>query len=436
MELAVEMTGKQDREGPWKIAIGGFAGSGKTLFASTAPDPLFVFFQENPRIKSIARRHIPHVKLLNRQTSGGLVTAQDMLQILTVNLEMAPHTYKTLVIDTGDELFQSMKAGRRLKNGGEFGISDWGWIADAYRGVMETLVDLPMTVIVLYHIKATQDGGDEGYVVRDLLLQGQAQAEVPGWFDVVGVMETFEAVGEDGDTTSKRVILTRSSRMYPWLKDHSGALPAKFEISDNFVGDFDRFYGLLIAEDSEFKEGQEHQVVEVMGRDQVEAAPSGQPVPSPEDVKEKKRLRGVDEPATVEVTEGSISSGEAETGVEDSVLPQPSQTESLESENIIRFVPDMAQAGTLTEESISSGEEAFIQPQPSQTESPSEVMVSEEQAVENVQELLGGEEIFICSVCSEPVEDVSLREISQIRFRKYLCRPHFKEELHKSKVSS
>ena len=145
--MQIEMTGKEDRLSPWKIMVGGFPGAGKTLFASTAPDPLFVFFRDNPRIKSIANRYIPHVKIVNDDE----VSVLEKLQMLAIHLSLANNEYKTLVIDTGDELQQAMKEARRMQNGGEFSISDWSWLADTYRELMASFIDLDMRVIVLFH---------------------------------------------------------------------------------------------------------------------------------------------------------------------------------------------------------------------------------------------------------------------------------------------
>ena len=85
------------------------------------------------------------------------------------------------------------------------------------------------------------------------MLQGAVKDEAPGWFDVIGALDTYEVVDDEGSTMTKRVLLTHSSRTYPWVKDHSGALPRHFPLSDDFVGDFDRMYGMLTSEDEDEK---------------------------------------------------------------------------------------------------------------------------------------------------------------------------------------
>jgi hypothetical protein len=54
-----------------------------------------------------------------------------------------------------------------------------------------------------------------------------------------------------------------------------------------------------------------------------------------------------------------------------------------------------------------------------------------------VAEELGGEEVTsqTCEVCGDQVEDSDLADLTQIRFRKYLCREHFKVALQEMRGS-
>lgn len=408
--MKIEMTGREDREGPWKVAIGGFPGAGKTMFASTAENPLFVFFQENPRLKSIASRHIPHVKVTNEERQSGVVTVQDRLNSLMISLQMNDHDYKTLVIDTGDELFQAMKQGRRMKTGGEFGPGDWGWLADAYRDVVTGLIDLDMDVIFLYHLKTDSDGED-GQLVRNLSLQGSSTDEAPGWFDVVAALDTFETTNEEGDTVVKRVLLTHSSRMYPWAKDHSGEMPVRFEISNNFVGDFPRMLGILHSSD----DLAEKEVLDEIDTTTPPVTDSGLAPPTPDELQAKK----------------------AEQGDKD-VEPEPEKPEEEQEEQEEQEEPEREEEVS-EEEPIPTESEDETAEQAEVTESVSDDQDEESPALEKAEELvkeeLGGEEVIVCSVCKNPVEDENLLELSQIRFRTNLCREHFKEKIAEARAS-
>lgn len=363
--MQIEMTGIEDRRGPWKVAICGYAGVGKTMFGSTARDPLFVFFGEHPRLKSVATRGIAHVKLSNELALDGSVAAsvQDQLHALVMYLQLQDHEYKTLVIDTGDELFQQMKQARIIKNGGEFKVGDWGWIADAYREVIHGMIDLPMNVIVNYHIKTTSD---EDGTIRELALQGAAKDDAPTWFDIVGVIDTYVITNEDGEDVTKRALMLESSR-YPWVKDHSGALGSRFEVSNNFIGDFPRLLEVVNAEE---EDSTSHEVLDEVVKPEPETPEIRQEVPSPDDLDARKAENKPEKDSIEEVTEQE----EPETEAQDEL----------------------------------------------------------DEAVETVQEVFEAEEVppaKACAECGEVVDDDDLLDLTQIRFRKNLCREHFRVAL-------
>ena len=394
--MKIEMTGIEDRQGPWKLAICGYAGVGKTMFGSTARQPLFVFFGEHPRLKSVATRGVPHVKLSNELALDGTLEAsvQDQLQALVMYLQLEDHDYDTLIIDTGDELFQQMKQARTLKNGGEFKVGDWGWIGDAYREVIQGLIDLPMNVIVNYHIKTSSD--EEGSTYKELSLQGSAKDDAPTWFDIVGVIDTYVVIDEDGNDVTKRALMVQSSRLYPWVKDHSGVLGARFEISDDFVGDFPRLLELV---NSGEQVDISHETITEVVKKEVKVPEIRQNVPTPEDLQAKKDARVPDDVAVP--TEK----------VEEKADPTPAQED-------VKGSPGEPEPEVVEEQPAEQGEGSV------------------DDAVETVKEVFDGAEevdVFVCDVCGETVDDADLRELSQIRFRKYLCRPHFREALSKKK---
>lgn len=414
--MQIEMTGIEDRQGPWKVAVCGFAGAGKTMFGSTARQPLFVFFGDNPRLKSVATRGVPHVKLSNELGVDGTLTAsvQDQLHALVMHLSLQEHDYDTLIIDTGDELFHQMKQARTIKNGGEFKIGDWGWIGDAYREVVMGLIDLPMNVIVNYHIKTA--GDDEGSSYRELALQGAAKDEAPSWFDIVGALDTYTVTTEEGEDVTRRALIVQSSRLYPWVKDHSYSLGSRFDLSSNFVGDFPRLLELVNAEE----EGEiSHEVLEeVTKKDPVAVPEIHQGIPTPKDLDEQKKEQV---PKAEEVLADSA--------------PEPESTEAIppQEEEAVESVQE-------TDESTESSAEptpAAPQVAEEQEPTPEQGEPTVDEAVETVEEVLDGTEVEIYGCahegCDVIVEDQDLQELSQIRFRKYLCRPHFSEELKKKK---
>lgn len=301
--MQIEMTGREDLEGALKIAVCGFPGAGKTMFASTAPDPLFIFFRQAPRIKSIASRHIPHVKFTNELDGSTVVrTVQNKLFEL-LNYLQGPHEYQTIVFDTGDELLQALKEGRRAENNGTWGPDDWNWLGDMYREIMGAFIDLPLHIISLFHIKINQS--DET-PYREIALQGSAKDEAAGWFDIVGVLEPYQVDSDDGKKLV-RMLVTSPSQRTPFLKDHYGVMPPMFPLSDDFVGDFTRLRG-LIRDPQEVGEKEVIGNIEAADTEPLGAFSSGstktEVVPSPQDLKTVKSntTKGTSKPKKVRET--------------------------------------------------------------------------------------------------------------------------------------
>lgn len=401
--MKIEMTGKEDRLDPWKYAVGGFPGSGKTLLASTAPNPLFVFFRENPRIKSIADRYVAHVKVLNDERT----TVLDKMQVLIAHLAIETD-YETLVIDTGDELQVAMKEARRIHNGGEFGVADWGWLGDAYRELLGSLLDLPMRVIVLFHVKTSQDT-DEGSF-RELLLQGSVKDEAAGWFDIVGALDTFEVANDEGNIETRRVLLTHSSRLYPWLKDHSGNMPVRYELTSGFVGDIRAIEDVLNSTEITT----ERTVIGELGDEKTrrEMDP-GEVIVGSGTVVTPAQLEAAKSADTPEINK-AIDTVAAEMGIAEISDPvDPSDEDSTASEL--------------------SSESAKPEPELDQPKLP-EAEVSEPVVSEPISPVVSepaSDEVpepEVCEVCGKeaPADVIT---VSKIRFKKVLCREHFREKL-------
>lgn len=465
--IRIEMTGKDDANAPWNIALCGFPGAGKTLFSSTAADPLFLFFAENPRMKSLRNRFVPHVKLVNsvNDTGGLVMSVQDKIQVIANHILMDEEdTFKTLVVDTGDEMFQAMKEGRRIKQGGEFEIGDWSWIGDAYREVITSLIDLPLNLIVLYHVKSTSDGEDG--IVREFMLQGAPKDEAAGWFDVVGAVDTYVVVNEDGDNETRRTILTQPSRLYPFLKDHSGLLPRRFDISRDFVGDFERMLAYLHGDKlDEVPPEQEHQVLKELIPPSTEPKRGAKiPIPTPMQLADKKaetaslvetikqvneeKQKIEDKVVQNEQDSGESShqqEGDSEVSPEGSSDVAEEKTETQQNTEEKEPGPDINKSADLSEDAPSVPEEEGGEPEeegeeasPEDKEGDTEPQETEEETVDPealIVKELGAEEVTVynCAECGEVVDDENLRALTEIRFRKILCRKHFKETLEASK---
>ena len=442
MPFDVELTGSSDYTMKPKIAVCGFAGAGKTLLSSTAPSPFYIFFREEPRLMSVARRYVAHTKITNlvneegRLIKGGGV--EDRMREVVEYLRNHEHPYETVVIDTADELQQALKESRKLKNRGSFAIADWGWLGDVYREIMNAFIDLPMNVLALFHLKQSQEGED-GQLIRELALQGAAKDEAPGWFDIVGVIDSYETVDEKGVKGTARGFATRPSPRYPFLKDHSGQLPSVFDVSDSFVGDWDRIYDLVYGEDTSPKA--EHETVQTIAVEPAPVPTDDRPVPSPAEVAERKAIRRKVDTVKAPVLESEVEpDGDGGSGDEDKTddsgdIPVVNTTEEI-----------LAEAATLLDqvkpddEDITDEEARAIHdvepevPAPVEPEADGEMETTIPQCEVCDTPLLTpkydaqGQPLVDASGTPVMVVYTALVDLGQKRYKKVLCTEHLKEE--------
>ena len=462
-DFTIEMTGTADYQRNIKMLLAGYPGTGKTLFSSTAPSPFFIFFQEQPRIMSIAERYVPHTKVLNQYDAKGRLRVpvwETLLKVVDYLESKKGELYKTVVVDTGDELFQAMKKGKKDQNRGSWNIQDWGWIGDMYREVVNRIIDLNKHVIVTYHLKQSQEG-DDGEVFREVALQGQAKDEVAGWFDIVGVIDSWEERTEKGLVIPHRGIKVQTTPRYPFVKDHSGKLGGLFELSDNFVGDFPRLEKAVYAD----VPTTEHEVLEIVA---VEEATQEEPakvssetgVPSPEELDAKKGVTAKKPakkaPAKKAPAKKAPAKKKEEEPVEE-VADQEDTGQDLDSEG------PAVSATTGADEKGDTEEGGNSEPETVETEGEAEEVTTEE-ALNNVEEAFPDSQVVAATcavelddgeVCGNPlvkdktdlkgnkiadsngepiiVPDTDLVDLSMIRFRKHMCRTHFQQAREQQK---
>ena len=447
MTIEFALTGKEDREGPTKMAVAGFAGAGKTLFASTAADPLFIFFREHPRIKSIANRSIPHVKFVNHVDPDGKMvqSVQEQLFHLLAFFEMTEEAkqYKTIVFDTGDEMFQALKEGRRILNNGKWDGGDWGWLGDTMREIMGAFIDLPQDLIVNFHLKRSQE---DDFSYREFALQGSSKDEAPGWFDIVGVLESYDGQTETGERFTQRALLTRSSPSYPFLKDHTFALPQYFELSRDFVGDFPKLLEVLKNPDlvpkseREVIDRYEGSSVEPAGMfTEVDAAKSSAtPVPSPDDLKATKdktaaALTKPTKPKAKPKPKPKAKPSKKTTKKDKAADPPIKEDPDEPFETLDEAVEAVKEALDATEVDPITGEpeptvddldvtddETLGEPVASDGPAPDDPPAESPRGVKQVDHT-------VCAVCGTDDVSTELKDLAQMKFQRTLCKEHFKE---------
>ena len=257
----------------------------------------------------------------------------------------------------------------------------------------------------------------------------------------MGVLDSYENVDEKGIVTNSRGYCTTPTQRYGWLKDHSGKLPRVFELSSDFVGDFNEVYKLIYGG---HKIKSEHEVITtvaaiptVVVESSVPEAPSG--IPTPEEVDAKKAARSTLQ-AKIEEVEGAKREGNIVSTIDASLTDQTAEHVDSDTPTETVSLDDLPEVAA---EFVAESEQS-PDPEPA---SPTEAMLDEE---DNVKEEDGEPEMPRCEICGvvpmteqidesgeaiigpdgEPVMvvDETLVSLGKVRFRKTLCLEHMTAE--------
>lgn len=242
MGLTVRRTGKSDYSRHIKALIVGPPGSGKTLMSSTWKNPLIASAEGG--LMSIADRNIPYVDIRDTDSLFHLKLALD--QDPDIREQILGFPVDTLVIDTIDEV-QKIFVRERLDESKKEALElrDWGWLGEQMRSMIRGFRNLNMNVVMTCHVKESSDS-ESGRIFYSPALQGAVADELPGFVDLALLLRVFPTtVLVDGESTRvlTRFLQTYPDLSHPWIKDRSGKLPSEFTI--NFTDDYQRMYDLI-----------------------------------------------------------------------------------------------------------------------------------------------------------------------------------------------
>lgn len=206
-----------------KVLVYGEPGTGKTVFAATAPNPLIVDIERgttsltnHPELSSTA--------VMEFRSVG-------QLELLIAKLaEGALPEYETVVIDSFSELQkrdlddilataakQDASRNKFLPTGPDYNIN-----TEHMRRIASSLRDLDRNVIVTCHVKEEKDDSTGRLLVRPNLTPKLA-GTMAGIFDVVGYM----SVNGSGESATRTLQVHPTNRVT--AKTRIGGLPAVIE---------------------------------------------------------------------------------------------------------------------------------------------------------------------------------------------------------------
>lgn len=413
MGLQVKRTGSTDYGFYVKALVCGEPGTGKTLTASTWPNPIYANAEGG--LMSIASRDIPTVDITS---SGVMLDLKNALsQSPEVREKMLGVPVDTVVIDTIDEVARLLVK-ERLEQGNKdaMAIADWGWLGEQLRSMVRAYRNLPMNVIFNCHLKSVEDA-DSGTQFFKPAIQGAMGDEIAGYVDIAGVLTArpiTEVINGKNHRRIVRILQTFPDVKRPWIKDRSGKLPMEFPV--NFEDDYKRLHELIYGDVVDHQPEVQQTIVQPAEETgERETGETGKPqvpagVPDAGRVVESV-VEKVKEAAAV-VTEAPKKRGRPKKDEgKDAPEPEPSAPESdpAPSEPEVA-TPEVENVPVPTE--VSSGPTADAVQEMTQESVPAPE-TPEKAAWET------------CESCGGQVESQDQAELAKLRFRKHLCRGCF-----------
>lgn len=413
MGLSIRVTGADEYGQYLKALVCGDPGAGKTRSSSTWPNPLLASINAN--LMSVADRQVPYVAI---HSSNDLLQLRHTLDVpAEARAEKIGKPVETLVIDTIDHFQQLLAAERKRDEKKDvLSASDWGWLGDEMRAVLRGLRNLPLHVVLLCHLKLTEDM-ESGKVYLRPSLQGAVGDEIAGYVDVALAFKAVTTLEVSADGQSSQRVVHRYAQTYPdpslpWVRDNSGQLPPEFEV--NFADDFDRLYGAVFGESFVLPPSSViGQIDDVAARELPQSGNSHVQVKPPAEKAAEKKApakaapkRAEPKPAAKPVVVQQAPPVQPET--EPATQPEPEQ---------------MPQTDTTAEDDIAAQLAAELTGG-STTNGTSENADATEQTT-TATEQPTADERPPCENCGGRIESDDQLDLSTLRFRKPLCRTCF-----------
>lgn len=219
-----------------KLLVAGPPGAGKTRMASTFPNT--VYADAEGRLLSVRDRNVRAV------TIASVKDLEDMRSALDQRADIRSKAFSgpvdTVVLDTVDHIARILIEDRkRTEKRDVFTMADWGQHGDRLRDILRGFRDLTdLNVILNVHIKSDKDE-ETGRIEYMPRIQGAVGGEIAEYVDECFLLVRRTATDPlTGEKVPVRFLQTYADSQFPWLKDHSGALPLEFPV--DFSTDYER----------------------------------------------------------------------------------------------------------------------------------------------------------------------------------------------------
>lgn len=229
MSLTFKRTGDEDYPRYLKVLVQGNPKAGKTTFAATAPNVVFLAMPD-AGLMSIAHKNVPYreIEEVDELRMIAMALGDDVMRgKLARSLGMTD--IETVVIDTLDALQEMQKkAILKANRATEMRQADWGKLKEHLSAIVKMYVALPMNVIFTVHTTTIQD--DEQRIISVPALQGAIKDEIAGWVDHSLLAERKREIGKDGKPHISYLLKAEGDQKNPHLGNRAaGRLPEYIE---------------------------------------------------------------------------------------------------------------------------------------------------------------------------------------------------------------
>jgi phage nucleotide-binding protein len=211
--MKIYSTGDSQIKPSLVMLVYGEGGVGKTTFASTAPKPLLLDFENGAKYFGLRGIKTDVAQI----SSWGDVRDPELIGVIKSD------KYDTVVIDPIGEAMEKLKQymitladGKLVQKDGSPTMAGWGWLKKTMRDYVKFLRDSGKHVLFVAHINESKD---EERLIKRPKIETKISAEIVNMVDVVGYMTVFSQNGEE-----KRVIIVDPSSDKYTAKDRTGQL--------------------------------------------------------------------------------------------------------------------------------------------------------------------------------------------------------------------
>lgn len=183
-----------------KFAVCGDAGSGKSQFGSTFPQPGFLFDVDN-HVQSYRGADFDYEQFPKNPT-GWPKLEKKISELQKLARSEEPFPYKSVILDSTTSLTELameralMIDPKRNNVGGPLWNVHYSMVKNLVEGAIRRIKELPCTVLVVMHLKVITDEDSGAVVAIKPLLGGNLPDTVPSWFDEIYYADTRSKGGK------------------------------------------------------------------------------------------------------------------------------------------------------------------------------------------------------------------------------------------------